>query len=84
MGNVEEETRKLFKKLHLPLEYVPDALTALNKHSQGNVFGTSNMNNEDLISDWKCVNSAFNQIDVPLTVEMSLEELAKLLDCSDQ
>ena len=82
MENVQEETKTLFKKLDLPLEYVTEALTALNKHSQGNVFGSSDENKETLIEDWEVVDNIFKQLNVPFRVNMSIEEMTKEMNSS--
>ena len=82
MENVQEETKTLFKKLDLPLEYVAKALKALNKHSQGNVFGSSDENKETLIEDWEGVDTIFKQLDVPFRVNMSIEEMTKEMNSS--
>ena len=82
MENVQEEAKTLFKKLDLPLEYVTEALTALNKHSQGNVFGSSDENKETLIEDWEVVDNIFKQLNVPFRVNMSIEEMTKEMNSS--
>merc|ERR1719270_2228807 len=43
-SNIIAGTRTLFEKLDFPMDYVPETLTALTKHSQNNIFGTSDMN----------------------------------------
>ena len=80
MENVQEEAKTLFKKLDLPLEYVTEALTALNKHSQGNVFGSSEENKETLIEDWEGVDTIFKQLDVPLQVNMNIDDMTKTMN----
>ena len=82
MENVQSETKTLFKKLDLPLEYVSEALTALNKHSQGNIFGSSDKNKENLIEDWEGVDTIFKQLDVPFRVNMSIDEMTKIMNSS--
>ena len=82
MENVQEETKTLFKKLDLPLEYVTEALTALNKHSQGNVFGSSDENKETLIEDWEGVDTIFKQLDVPFRVNMNIDDMTKIMNSS--
>ena len=78
--NVIEETKILFEKLNVPLHYVTDAITALDKDSQGNIFGTAGKNkNDDLINDWQSVDNIFNQLDVPMNVDMTIEGLSSLL-----
>ena len=80
MENVQEETKTLFKRLDLPLEYVTEALTALNKHSQGNVFGSSDENKETLIEDWEGVDTIFKQLDVPFKVNMNIDDMTKIMN----
>ena len=82
MENVQEEAKTLFKKLDLPLEYVTEALTALNKHSQGNVFGSSDENIETLIEDWEGVDTIFKQLDVPFRVNMNIDDMTKIMNSS--
>ena len=82
MKNVQEEAKTLFKKLDLPLEYVTEALTALNKHSQGNVFGSSDENKETLIEDWEGVDTIFKQLDVPFRVNMNIDDMTKIMNSS--
>lgn len=82
MENVQEEAKTLFKKLDLPLEYVTEALTALNKHSQGNIFGSSDKNKENLIEEWEGVDNIFKQLNVPFRVNMSIDEMTKIMNSS--
>ena len=82
MENVQEEAKTLFKKLDLPLEYVTEALTALDKHSQGNVFGSCDENKETLIEDWEGVDTIFKQLDVPFRVNMNIDDMTKIMNSS--
>ena len=81
MENVEVGTEKLFQDLNIPLEYVSLAMTALNKHSQNEIFGGSNMNNAKLISetDQGKADQMFEKFNVPVKFNMNVEELNKVL-----
>ncbi len=82
MRDIELETKRLFSKLDVPEAFVNQAITALNKHSQNNIFGP-NVNNEDVMfpkgTGWDLAESIFKELDVPLSVAMSLEELLALM-----
>ena len=79
--NFEEETLKLFDNLDIPVEFVPKALTALNKHSQNKYFGGSELNKEELISetDWQKADDIFEELKVPIRIGMSVNELVEAL-----
>ena len=77
--NVIEETNSLFKKLKVPLVYVTDAITALDKDSQGNVFGISGKNRTDSIKNWKIVDDIFKELDLPMSSDKTIEEISSLL-----
>ena len=81
MENVEIGTEKLFQDLNIPLEYVSLAMTALNKHSQNEIFGGSLMNNAKLISetDQGKADQMFEKFHVPVKFNMNVEELNKFL-----
>ena len=46
MENSKEETNKLFHNLNIPTEFVSEALKAMEKHSQNNMFDKSKTNNQ--------------------------------------
>ena len=77
--NVINETKTLFGKLDISLDYVNDAITALDKDSQGNVFGTAGKNKTDIIKDWKIVDDIFNLLDLPMNSDMTIEEMSSVL-----
>ena len=71
----------MFEDLNIPIEYVPQALTALKKHSQAEMFGSSKLNKENLISkiDGEKCNEMFDLFQVPIKLDMTLEELSKVV-----
>ena len=75
-------TKKLFEKLDFPSDYVPETLTALTKHSQNNIFGTSEMNKKELISeeDWKKADVVFEELNVPIKVGMKIDQFSALFE----
>ena len=56
--------------------------TALTKHSQNNIFGTSDMNKKELISeqDWKLADLVFEELEVPIKVGMKIDQFSKLFE----
>lgn len=56
--------------------------TALTKHSQNNIFGTSDMNKKELISeqDWKKADLVFEELEVPIKVGMKIDQFSKLFE----
>ena len=56
--------------------------TALTKHSQNNIFGTSDMNKKELISeqDWKKADLVFEELKVPIKVGMKIDQFSKLFE----
>ena len=56
--------------------------TALTKHSQNNIFGTSDMNKKELISeqDWEKADSVFEELEVPIKVGMKIDQFSKLFE----
>ena len=55
---------------------------ALTKHSQNNIFGTSDMNKKELISeqDWKKADLVFEELEVPIKVGMKIDQFSKLFE----
>ena len=56
--------------------------TALTKHSQNNIFGTSDMNKKELISEqgWKKADLVFEELEVPIKVGMKIDQFSKLFE----
>ena len=56
--------------------------TALTKHSQNNIFGTSDMNKKELISeqDWKKADLVFEELEVPIKVVMKIDQFSRLFE----
>ena len=56
--------------------------TALTKHSQNNIFGTSDMNKKELIGeqDWKKADLVFEELEVPIKVGMKIDQFSKLFE----
>lgn len=81
LSNLEEETKKLFQVLQLPNECIAVALTALQKHSQNNFFGSSALNKEELITDWPSANAIFEMLNVSeIQSNMSYSDLQKIFE----
>ena len=74
------QTETLFKSLDISTEHVEQALTALTKHSQDNIFGSSDLNRPDLMSqqDWACADKVFEILKLPLSSRMTLDDLQTL------
>ena len=71
IANVVEKTNTLFEALNIPLEFVPEALKALDTHSQKNMFDKKITEdwNEELL--WNEVDEIFNELDIPIKISMS-------------
>ena len=56
--------------------------TALTKHSQNNIFGTSDMNKKELISeqDWEKADLVYEELEVPIKVGMKIDQFSKLFE----
>ncbi len=81
MEDIQGSTMTLFDKLGIDASLVPQAITALNKHSQNNLFGSNNDNPDDLITktDWEIADEIFKDLRVPLSTSMTNEELFQLV-----
>ena len=79
MANTEKETNELFEALNIPLEFVPEALKALDTHSQKNMFDKKITEdcNEELL--WNEVDEIFNEIDIPIKISMSVNDLSEII-----
>ena len=80
MQDVNLSTTKLFQDLDVPTEFVPLALTALNKNSQNDLF--ESMSSDGLISeqDWIKVDQVFQTFEIPMRVDMTLDQLISLVN----
>ena len=79
MANTEKETNELFEALNIPLEFVPEALKALDTHSQKNMFDKKINEdwNEELL--WNEVDEIFNELDIPIKISMSVNDLSEII-----
>ena len=79
MANTEKETNELFEALNIPLEFVPEALKALDTHSQKNMFDKKINEdwNEELL--WNEVDEIFNELDIPIKMSMSVNDLSEII-----
>ena len=82
MENPKFETLKLFESLGLSESYVTEALKALNKDSQNKFFGQSD-GKLNIISEiqWLRINGVFENFELPLKYNMSIEEYKSLFHC---
>lgn len=78
----EERTSALFKKLDLPLELVPLALTALDKDSQQKFFGNTDGREHSVFTEqmWTKVEAIFEELKIPLSHKMSLEAFTAFIN----
>ncbi len=82
MEDPEAETSKLFELLGLSQDLVPLALTALQKHSQGHIFGDPKEDDGRRKfgpKEFDEINAAFKDMDLPIHTEMPLEEFKALM-----
>ena len=80
MANTEKETNELFEALNIPLEFVPQALKALDTHSQKNMFDkkiTEDYWTEEWL--WNEVDEIFNELDIPIKISMSVNDLSEII-----
>ena len=79
MKNTEKETNEMFEALNIPLEFVPQALKALDTHSQKNMFDKKINEdwNEELL--WNEVDEIFNELDIPIKISMSVNDLSEII-----
>ena len=80
MANTEKETNELFEALNIPLEFVPEALKALDTHSQKNMFDkkiTEDYWTEEWL--WNEVDEIFNELDIPIKISMSVNDLSEII-----
>ena len=85
MQNPKSETSKLFESLGLSESFVSEALKALNKDSQNKFFGQSD-GKLNIISEvqWVRINGIFENFELPLKHNMSIEEYKSLFHCEIQ
>ena len=80
MANTEKETNELFEVLNIPLEFVPEALKAMDTHSQKNMFDkkiTEDYWTEEWL--WNEVDEIFNELDIPIKISMSVNDLSEII-----
>ncbi len=82
VGDPEEETTRLFDALEIPRYLVPVALTALRGHSQGMLFGDPKVvkRREWTEKDYKDMDRAFEDMGLPLRVDMPMDEFKALFN----
>ena len=80
MANVVEETNTLFEALNIPLEFVPEAIKALEVHSQKKMFDKA-ITDVQVITDedWNDVDDFLKEIDIPMKISMTVAELSELI-----
>ena len=84
MKSTKEELELMYQKLDIPTELVANAMEALKTHSQRGVF-TSNVlvksKNKNIFSDsdWEICDSLFKEMGLPITKDMSIDQLRDLM-----
>ena len=53
-----------------------------SQQNRSYIFGSSDKNKENLIEDWEGVDTIFKQLDVPFRVNMSIDEMTKIMNSS--
>ena len=82
--NTKEELELMYEKLGIPTELVSKAMEALKTHSQRGVF-TSNVlvksKNKTIFSDsdWEVCDPLFKELELPITKDMSIDQLRDLM-----
>ena len=78
MQNIELACLTMFKKLDIPTEFVSNAKAAFDKHSQNELFGSSSLNKENLISleEMVKINQLFELFQIPINVDISIEKFS--------
>ena len=81
MEDPKYETKDLFKALDIEKEFVPRALTALKKDSQGHFFGSTNGKKNDVLTEknWDNISKIFQLLNIPISTSMTLNDFRKAL-----
>ena len=80
VANPEAETRKLLGTLQIDLKYTQLALKAFKNDSQQGLFGGRGSKNYQLdINTRKCAEKLFQEYGIPLYMDMSMDELRKIV-----
>ncbi len=81
VGDPEAEVSELFDILGLPSEHIPEALACLESHSQGFIFGDpkKEKRREFGPAEFREVDKAFEDIGLPLSTDMTVEEFKALM-----
>ena len=81
MEDPKYETKDLFKALDIEREFVPRALTALKKDSQGHFFGSTNGKKNDVLTEknWDNISKIFQLLNIPISTSMTLNDFRKAL-----
>ena len=62
------------------MEFVPEALKALDTHSQKKMFDKKITEIESVgKEDWKEVDGIFNDLDIPIKISMSVNDLSEII-----
>jgi hypothetical protein len=62
------------------LEFVPEALKALDTHSQKKMFDKKITEIESVgKEDWKEADEIFNDLDIPIKISMSVNDLSEII-----
>ena len=70
---------KMFQALNIPLDFIPVALSAFEKHSQ-NLWSITNDHIELSNDEIARINAIYAKFCVPINQDMSLEDLLKVLN----
>ena len=62
------------------MEFVPEALKALDTHSQKNMFDKAITKIESVEEeDWKEADVIFDELDIPIKISMSVSDLSEII-----
>ena len=65
----------------ISLEFVPEALKALDTHSQKKMFDKAITAIESVEKeDWKEADIIFDELDIPIKISMSVNDLSEIID----
>ena len=79
MKNTKDELKSLFEKVGIPAEFVAYAIKALKFDAQKGTFGKRGTTKLFSETDWEKCDEIFKDIDVPITKDMSIEQLRELM-----
>ena len=62
------------------MEFIPEALKALDTHSQKKMFDKKITEIESVgKEDWKEADGIFNDLDIPIKISMSVNDLSEII-----